>query len=554
MNSETSKRRRGLSTGRRQAAEQAQLRLARFRNEMLEGLKRRIRECLGPQPPYIRRYYKAYVRALQGDPVPCRRAEVIRAVLAAKVVYVGDFHTNPAAQRAEFELLETLVRAGRPITLAVEMFAREDQDKVDRFQNRLMGEKEFLSRVRYNQSWGFRWENYRAILELAAAEKIPVLALNCKTNARLGERDRAAAELIAAAMKKDPERLVFVVHGDLHLAPSHLPAEVAKRAKRSGEPRVIVFQNSESVYRRLHGEPWGEEVEAVRFDEGRYCLLNTPPLVKMQGYLSWLENTERLLLAEPGPLRFGLTSDDPGEFADEFEMLTKSLSSFFGLKAPDTEAYELRILDDVDFLSEIETGPGTYALSRLVRDRRAAIFPDPAIVYLPDTDVVTGATAAMGLLLRSASGDERTDLYGPGAFSRRIVDRTLEFFAAKLVHPALEGTRPVDLLRLAERAHAGPIPRKLRRRVEVARILPQWIESLESGIGPSEDLTALLVRTDRKLAFDLSRSAGEWMGEGLFESYRRGRTPVAGIAEAIGTAWTEPLARHRVAEWGASFD
>ncbi len=541
----------GGRRGAGDAARDARVRLDDFRDEMLAGIKRRIRECLGPQPPDIARYYRAYVRALSGRFEPCRMAEVVRSALSARVVYLGDFHTNPAAQRAEREILEKLARGTRPVVLAVEMFAMEDQEKVDRYLAGSLGEAEFLSSIRYNQSWGFRWDNYRDLLRAASDRGVKVLGLNRKANLKLVERDRQAARLIGEVLKEQPDAVVLVVHGDLHLAPPHLPAEVRRLARGGDRPRVVVYQNSETVYRRLRDEPEGNEVTAVRFDAEHFCLLNTPPLVKMQGYLTWLENSERLLEAS-GPIRVANASDDPGEFAEEFEALVESLAGFFNLPAPDLESWDVRVLDDVDFVASLGRGNDGPALARLVRERRAVVIPERSIVYLPDTDLVTASGAAIALLSRSASGDPRRGLFRVDAFARRVIDRALEFFAAKLVHPALVGPRPVDLLLLVERSRDGKLPRKLRRRVEVARRLPGWIDALQSGVGLPSEQMARLVGDDRRLAFDLSRTAGEWLGEGIFERYRRGRLAVGAIRGAIVTTWSEPQAFRQVSEWGAA--
>jgi hypothetical protein len=532
------------------AADRARQRLDELREEILVGVKRRVRECLGPQPPSIARYYRAYVRSFDVPFEPCGLAEVVRAASAAKIVYVGDFHTNPAAQRAELDLLEKVVRAGRRPVLAVEMFAREDARTVDRFQSGELSEREFLRAIRYEQSWGFRWENYRELLGAARRFGVRVVPANCKRNVALPARDRISAEAIAPLLSaaREPEEMVFVVYGDLHLAAGHLPAEVARLAGGRDHPKAIVFQNSETIWRRL-GSP-AASTAAARLDGERFCLLNTPPLVKMQGYLSWLESSS-VQGGEPGPLGLTPRYVDPDDLAEELEGIVDSLASFFGLPAPSLDDWELHVLDDLGFAGELADRRSTAPWARLIRERRPVVVSDPPLVYLPDVELVTAAGAAAAIIARAASGDLRPALLSRGAFHRRIVDRALEWFAAKLVHPALAATGPNELLRLLERAGDAPIPRKLRRRVEVARRLPPWLESIEAGVAPEPSRTDALREADIRLGFDLSRAAGEWIGDSLFRAYERGRISISDLREALRTTWTEPAAERATLEWGA---
>lgn len=519
-------------------------RLAAFREGLLAGTKRRIREQLGPQPPSIARYYRAYVRVFRAPFVPCTPADVERAVAAARVALVGDFHTNPAAQQAQQRLLEAAVAAGRRVALAVEMFAVEDQPLVDRFQAGEMPESEFLAKIRYRQSWGFRWGNFRGLLESAARLGVPVVATNRKSRRSLAERDAAAAAIVAERLAEEPETLMLVIQGDLHLAPGHLPAELDRRAGAAGRPRVVVYQDSETVFRRLERAGLAETVFAVKFDDATFCLLGTSPLAKMQGYLGWLEAPGGR--GETGGVPVApVEADEDDDPSVDFGRVARALASLLGVPAP-TGAREVLRLDDPGLLDLRAGRPGAAVVRALLRDRRPFVLDDPPVVHLPDGGAVALAAASMALLLREATGVPSMALFAAGAFQRRVVARALEIFAARLVEPALAVRGPEDWRELA-RCLRPPVPRKLRRRAAVAPLLGRWFAAIGRGVRPAAPLVALLDREDRRLGWELSRAAGDELGARLAGVQRRRLLSRRGWEGAVAAVADEETASRWIA-------
>ena len=76
------------------------------------------------------------------------------------------------------------------------------------------------------------------------------------------------------------------------MARPHLPAAIARAAKGrlDEQPKVlIVLQNNDTIYWQLLAEQGHHEVEIVRVDDERYCIVNTPPVMVQQSYLNWIE-------------------------------------------------------------------------------------------------------------------------------------------------------------------------------------------------------------------------------------------------------------------------
>jgi uncharacterized iron-regulated protein len=100
---------------------------------------------------------------------------VVRAGLAADVVFFGEQHDDPATHRAELAILAALGNGARPIILSLEMFERDVQPVVDDYLAARIGEADFLSRSR---PWERYATDYRALVELARARGWRVVAAN----------------------------------------------------------------------------------------------------------------------------------------------------------------------------------------------------------------------------------------------------------------------------------------------------------------------------------------------------------------------------------------
>src|SRR5205814_1278322 len=143
---------------------------------------------------------------------------------------------------------------------------------------------EFLKAIEWKKNWGFPWDHYKPLFRWAQKHKVRVFGLNLKKEKGslqgLRERDQFSAEQIAEIAKKHPDRKLFIIYGDLHLAKAHLPAKVEKKLK--SKKFLFVFQNSEKIYFQLLKKEIEHQVDVVRRGGNQFCLLSVPPWVKWQ--------------------------------------------------------------------------------------------------------------------------------------------------------------------------------------------------------------------------------------------------------------------------------
>ncbi len=97
----------------------------------------------------------------------------------AQIVYVGETHDNPASHRLQLEILQALSQQNPGnVSLAMEMFAPEQQPILDRWVEGELSEKEFLKEVGWFKNWRMNFALYRDLLTFCRDNNIPVLALN----------------------------------------------------------------------------------------------------------------------------------------------------------------------------------------------------------------------------------------------------------------------------------------------------------------------------------------------------------------------------------------
>jgi len=125
----------------------------------------------------------------------------------AKLLLIGEEHTNMEFHRVQLQTLAALAAAGRPLMIGLEMYPYTEQRFLDQWIDGLVTEDDFLRLSRWYENWGYHWHYYRDIFLFAREKAIPLVAVN------------APREVVTAVRKK----------GFANLTPDearHIPAEV----------------------------------------------------------------------------------------------------------------------------------------------------------------------------------------------------------------------------------------------------------------------------------------------------------------------------------------
>ncbi len=104
--------------------------------------------------------------------------DLFRRAIAARFVILGEVHDNASHHRLQGEILKAMVRAGRLPALAMEQFDHENQASLDAAHSRGERDPERLADAGRFDRKGWRWPEYKPLVELAVANDLPLLAAN----------------------------------------------------------------------------------------------------------------------------------------------------------------------------------------------------------------------------------------------------------------------------------------------------------------------------------------------------------------------------------------
>jgi uncharacterized iron-regulated protein len=101
--------------------------------------------------------------------------EAARTLADADVVFLGEEHDSDEAHRLQLELTEALLQRRGEVAIAMEMFERDGQRRLDLYLAGAVDEEFFLAGSR---PWGNYAAHYRGAIELAKAHGLDVIAAN----------------------------------------------------------------------------------------------------------------------------------------------------------------------------------------------------------------------------------------------------------------------------------------------------------------------------------------------------------------------------------------
>ncbi len=483
-------------TRERGSEDAARRELLAIQKRLWRRLKREIEASITDNPPNVEIYQEEYERDLRRYEAVSSKRELVEAAAAADLVYVGDYHTLPQAQKTLVKLLLALSKVRRQVVLAMEMVHAAHQPHLDAFCADAIDEGEFLRRIDYERSWGFPWQPYGEIFAVAKRRGVRVVGINSDplehTHDHLLERDFRTAQVIADEVAAQPEALVVVFDGDLHVARDHLPFLVGRALdeRHLGERRqLIVHQNAEEIYWQLARER-REQVNVVRLAPDAYCVLNASPIEKLHSYLNWVSERPALdppLATSHWEVPDGLDelfgeeedddeSDDRGaEYAEQVHAMVVTVARFLGIERDDLDAFTLFTVNDLDFFDYLLTGRGDFTeveledIKRQILSNESYFIPKGDIIYLSDFSVVNAAEEGTHFLHHLCSGYRwdkprglETDFYF------RVVTEALGFFGSKVIVPTRECWRERDCEIYLERHRTRERERRRRRRAEQA--------------------------------------------------------------------------------------
>lgn len=395
----------------------------RTRKNLLDEVKSQVQVRLGPMPPPLKRYAKNLDADFRGSWKSCSENELSRSLNQARVVLGADFHAYAQSQRAHVRILRDVIAKPRVI-LALECLSHNQEQVAADFLGGKISESKFLEVCDWDKNWGFPWEHYRPLFELARDRGFEVRGLGQPKQASLAARDQWAARKIGQWAKADPEALIYVVIGEWHLASKHLPARLKSYFK--GQVAVL-FQDVEKLYFRLALKKREGNVDYMKAPGGRFCLMVSPPWMKWQSYLMYLEH------AYDRDLQEELAIDYTDHVASLIELLETDL------KTPINKSHiQVYCPSSKTSLSRLKVSlPKRFARALLYHLEHDLSFylPEREWLYLSRA-TINHASALAGQYVHSSFSQRRRTLWDlPNDFLPLVWIEAVGFFFSKWINP-----------------------------------------------------------------------------------------------------------------------
>ncbi len=523
------------------------------------------REIFGIDKTTRSSYIKDFIFEFSTYDRICTTADVLDQAARSDIVFFGDYHPLEESQEWVMLLMTELVARGRKVVLAMEMLYVQQQEQLDRWMKGMLSEGEFLEQIDYRTEWGFDWDSFKRIFELAKDPFIPIFGIDAEPRDHLRyvrQRDRMIANRIKNIRRFFPGYLILVMIGESHLASDHLPAEIEKACDEKLE-RTIIIQNMDEIYWSLLREGM-EHIDAVRIDEGKYCIFSASPMVKYQSYRriidKWVE----------------------GEEADSFvpvleEMVGYIISFLIGPKKSfnvTIDGNDFESLDDI--FPEIhcrQTYKSFASFLRSLKMSQLAVVSVTESLRRYGVSYVPGLNMFLILKYSSSAAAMEASRFVLSAMRGRmgkwrgrrksveerfygfVLEETLSYVGAKIVDSTIDCTRMDPLLKVIDGRGIvrDSVPGfSLAETRAMVRMLSYHFRRDRSRAGivrVTEPLRAIL-RLGIKKRQLIIRALGHTLGEAIYEAHYAGRVSkeeIRGLFEHRADRQGE--AKRRYSEW-----
>ena len=489
------------------------------RRKLLDQLKKQVALRVGPLDKELESYQQVFDKEFEGEWTPCLRGEMMDQLHRSSITLGSDFHPFTQSQRTHLRIIRGLKT---PFILALECFESHHQDLLEDYMEGNMGDEVFLGKVQWDKNWGFPWLNYKALVDFAKAHAISVLAINmCFGEGSLEDRDCFMAQKIAEKWIEE-KKLIYAIVGEYHVARDHLPKKISHL---TGQWPMVIHQNSEKLYFEWAEKKPENQVEVMRGQEGKFCILSSPPWVKWQNYLIYLEKSHDKYV-DLGDEE----STDIIDYTDFVSSLIRFLAKDLGLKV-DTSDLSVYSPVDQDHLERIllkKTIPNEleWLLWKMNNDR-SFYFPQEGLVYLSRGTINHAAEMAGQYLHGKLIGRNSMFCHFPRDLIYSLWMEGVGYFMSKLVNYRRKTESLEDIRAMLAVAHPDD---KGREALQLS--LDQKMREVLAT--ETKDLQKLTFQPQRKESYwESSHILGHMLGEKLYINYREKNLNLTELQELL---------------------
>lgn len=488
--------------------------------------RKKVENIFGSPPKQLVKYQKTYEKELKSQFAKWKmhketkpsnstaRKKLLSRLAESDVVFVGDFHAQPQSTRSFFRL----IRSSKSKTVAVnlECFKQSDQPFLTSYMKGDLSEKDFLHKVKWKNSWGFPFETMRPLLKWCQTQAIPVFGVNTEIRVHdLKARDRQIAQALSKNLYKEPERTHFLLIGDFHISPSHLPKEIKIR---NPEAQITtVYQSPEEIYFEL-AERRLEQLDVVHLSSHHYAMMTVSPWVKWQEYLIYLESDfDKKIKSTDLDL-----TDYVGKEID-------FILHFLGAKSNGSAAGAISIYSPVDqeFYNKVSFHRQSLGsklktqIDFLINEGSSFYIPEIKTGFLSRTTINHISKISAMAALAMVGKLNRTILIGKASFLQMIWLEMIIYFFSKLINPKKKSDTLNDIRHALQKEGFDD-----RGKESLTLALEQKLSELQIiSLGRKPKM---IKRHYRPKSYKVaSEILGGILGEKLYFAFRKNRIPKA---------------------------
>jgi hypothetical protein len=506
-----------------------------------------------------RRYIREFHEDFESFEAPSSWDDLVMACFRADIIYIGDYHALPSAQEFASRLLSEVAERSARVVLGMEMVFGRHQRTLDQYLHGRLDDGAFLRAIRYEQDWGYDWQSFKRLFDVARSHAITVAGLDCapRTGFRnIRRRDRYAGERIADLVEDYPGARTVVLFGESHLAREHLPRQVSQRLKKRGLERraLIVLQNLEAIYWGLIQKGW-DGVEVARLADDAYCHFNAGPIAKYEAYRRTIE----MWKGDPDQEGVDLTSTVHG-IIDIVLRFLKIDPYVHHVRGPG-RGRDLLIDIYPDVHSNLDRSDLLEMLrrARFNEDEQAEILdhvtrngscyvPRLNAIFLGQFNLVHAGEEAAHFVNQTLKGEvyewaPRT-LPQHDVFYTAVIEEALGFFGSKIVDPSRNHFFETEFYQYYRKeralieAHTPYTFEEFNQIIEFILLHKKFEQTYEQyGDVPQEILDG--VKSEPKRANVLAHELGYFLGQQLYDAYRAGLIERKDIVKLFKTSFLE---------------
>jgi hypothetical protein len=513
-----------------------------LQRKLTRSVATELRTLLGAQQSEFKKYQADYDRAFSNYKELTTFHALVHEVPKHKLVLVGDYHSCETSQKHFLRLVQGFQEDYPETTfgVALECFRKQDENILRDYLNGYLTEDGLFQMVEWEKTWGFSTAPIAAILRTCRDEKIPIRALrpNQIEKKSLTQQDHLFQERLSEICDDSPETAHwFVLIGELHLAPSHIPTAL----KKSGLDTLTIYQNMEHLYWRLASRNLEHTTDVMKLADDVYCINSVAPWIKLQSYVQWIRG------------QLDESDDEELERIDEEDILQTAsvLHKFLGLPKPARlDTFSVYGSFDLSFLERLKINKHFSAtelkkVELWITERDAYFIPRDNIFYFrfPKSSHIASLS---GIFLHSLyTGFSDVFVKLEHDFYRFLLIEALGFLSVKILNPRVKCNQPLDFERMGQThdsqmlREGRQIPLRRERRLMVDFIL-QHLHACRAYLDGKPfacPLPRLSMHNERPYYW-IATQLGRLLGNALFESLQ---TDPQGL-QFLRQLWQAPLA------------